>query len=270
MKQRSILLFAATALLISGCTAKTPEPSQETTPVVLEAPPRAVVEPSASELLGQKLKKEMAYEDLRKTVLADGWLPLVTPECKENIGGEAKICDQQPEVESCSGDGHCNMLFAHGDGYTKLKVGIYDGLVKFFEFSALPLDNAAIACPSQDFEVFLKHFASEKAVKDAFTAPLIKVEELVDDEQKGYGYRTVYQPRSNYKDFDLQAKEDGFHVLDGNDEADPIASKIDIQPEGKNQYFIKFQYGMSEGNSYKFKKFKDCWYLTEDPEAPSP
>lgn len=269
MKHRSTFLFAATAFLISGCTAKTPEPNQETTPVALEAPQKAAKALSASELLGQKLKNGMAYEDFRKIVLANGWLPLVTPECRENVGGEAKICYQQPEVEACSGDGHCNMFFANSDG-SKLKVGTYGDLVKFFEFSAMPIDNAATSCPSQDFEAFLKSFASDKAMQKTFTTSLVRVEELVDDYDKGYSSRSIYLNKSDYKDFDLVAKEDGFHVLDSDDKASPTVTAIDIKPDGSEQYIVRFAYGMSEGNSYKFKKLKDCWYLTEDPEAPSP
>lgn len=270
MKHRSILLFVASAFLISGCTAKAPETNPETAPVVLEAPAKAVVEPSASELLGQKLKNEMAYEELRKTVLADGWLPLVTPECKENVGGEAKICDQQPEVESCSGDGHCNMQFAHGDTQAKLRVGTYDGLVKFFEFSLVPNNDITASCPSQNFEEFLQRFASDKEIQTAFTSSFIKVEELVLGGEEGFDTRETYFNKSDYKDFDLEYAKDGFHVIDGDDKVDPTATAIDTKQDGPEQYIVKFSYGMSEGNSYKFKKLKGCWYLTEDPDAPSP
>ena len=128
----------------------------------------------------------MDYEVLKKIVLADGWLPLVTPECKENVGGEAKICYQQPEVESCSGDGHCNMLFAHDNDYAKLKVGIYGDLVKFFEFKDIPIDKNTIACPSQDFEQFFKSFAEDKNIQTAFTQALVKVAKYIDDDERGY------------------------------------------------------------------------------------
>lgn len=272
MNHGKILALASMAVLMLGCKAEAPSAQEANAPASLQTPEAttATATQSATQLLEQKLKKDMPYADLRKIVLAEGWLPLKTEDCKENVGGEALICDQQPETESCSGDGHCNMYFANSVGYSTLKVGTYDDFVKFFEFSAMPVNDNSIACPSQDFKIFLKRFASDKAVQDAFTAPLIKVEELADDEQAGYYNRTVYQQGSNYKDFDLQAQVDGFHVLDGNEEKDPVTTPLDIQPEGKDQYFIKFQYGMSEGNSYRFKKLKDCWYLTEDPEAPSP
>lgn len=265
MKHRSILLFVVTAFLISGCTAKTPEPTQESTPVALKASPKAVTEPSASELLGQKLKKEMAYEDLRKTVLADGWLPLVTPECKENVGGEAKICDQQPEVEACSGDGHCNMLFAHNDGYSKLKVGTYGGLVKFFEFSTLPIDNAAIACPSLDFEEFLKSFAKDKNVQTAFTQSLVKVTKYIDDDEKGYVESTIYFEKSDYHDFFLSYVKNNFFVVDSAGTLSPAPVFPEIKHESNDAYMVKLP-DDPESSSYRFRKKNGCWHLAEDPE----
>ena len=58
------------------------------------------------------LSKDMAYADLRRQVVTDGWQPLPDPQCKANVGGDAAICDQIPELESCSGDGYCVMHFA--------------------------------------------------------------------------------------------------------------------------------------------------------------
>jgi len=57
------------------------------------------------------LTKDMAYADLRNAALETGWTPVVNPECKKNVGGEARICEQVPELESCSGDGYCLMKF---------------------------------------------------------------------------------------------------------------------------------------------------------------
>lgn len=265
MKHKSFLLFSATTFLISGCTAKTPETDTQSPPVVLEAPSKAIVEQSATDLLGQKLKKEMAYEDLRKTVLADGWLPLVTPECKENVGGEAKICDQQPEVEACSGDGNCNMFFAHSDGYTKLKVGTYGDFVKFFEFSALPVDNASIACPSQNFEEFLKNFAKDKNIQSAFTQPLVKVTKYIDDDEKGYVESTIYVEKSDYRDFFLSYVNNDFFVVDSAGALSSSPVFPDIKHEPDNAYMVKLP-DDPESSSYRFRNKNGCWYLTEDPE----
>lgn len=265
MKHRSTFLFVATAFLISGCTAKTPEPNQETTPVVLEAPQKADKALSASELLGQKLKTGMAYEDLRKIVLANGWLPLVTPECKENVGGEAKICDQQPEVEACSGDGHCNMFFANSDGYSKLKVGTYGDLVKFFDFSSVPVNDNSIVCPSQDFEEFLKSFSKDKNIQTAFTMPLVKVTNYIDDDEKGYVESTTYVEKSDYHAFFLTYAKNNFFVVDsaGTLSASPVLPEI--KHESDDTYMVKLP-DDPESSSYRFRKMNGCWNLAEDPE----
>ncbi len=71
------------------------------------------------------LSKGMAYGDFRKAVLAQGWQPLVDPKCKANVvGGKyekicaadpglCQICEDLPELNSCSGDAHCLVQFTH-------------------------------------------------------------------------------------------------------------------------------------------------------------
>jgi hypothetical protein len=71
------------------------------------------------------LTKGMAYADLRKAALQNGWLPLPSPNCKSNVGGTAAVCDEIPEVNACSGDGHCLMFFEHRLEKTKLSVSTY-------------------------------------------------------------------------------------------------------------------------------------------------
>jgi hypothetical protein len=71
------------------------------------------------------LSKGMAYGDFRKAVLAQGWQPLVDAKCKANVvGGKyekickadpglCQVCDDLPELNSCSGDAHCLVQFTH-------------------------------------------------------------------------------------------------------------------------------------------------------------
>ncbi len=266
MKHLNFSFLALATLLIFGCKAQTSAEEKVTAPAA-QIPSVAL---SAEQLLGQKLRKEMSYAELRKTVQAEGWLPLVTPDCKENVGGEALICDTQPELESCSGDGHCNMQFLDAAMTSKLRVGTYDEAVKFFEFSSLAGAPKSVSCPSQNFEKFLQEFSSNKAVKNAFTSPFLKVMEMIDLEGTGYVERQVYIAKSDYKNFDLQYMKDGFHVIDSDGKADETPTPLEIKPQDPGSYFVKYFYGMSEGNSYAFKKKSDCWYLTEDPEAPAP
>lgn len=75
------------------------------------------------------LKKGMAYGDFRKLILAKGWEPVVNAQCKANLAGEGandlctknpqltvcKICDELPELDTCSSDAHCLVRFRHPD-----------------------------------------------------------------------------------------------------------------------------------------------------------
>jgi hypothetical protein len=242
---------------------------------------------SAIRVLEGKLKKQMPYARLREIVLAEGWAPVVDPACKENVGGQALICDQLPELESCSGDGYCLMWFAHSAARNKLRVGTYGDYarwnipgqesalaVRFWEskddgaLAALKMGNAA-ACPSRSFDAFLKAYASDPGVRDVFTSPSVKVMELVS-EGDSMQTRLVDVRKSDYRGFNLAYERGEFHVIDGAGEVDPAASKVDVKPEAGGNYFVSYRYGMSEGNSYRFRGLNGCWYLAEDPEPPSP
>jgi hypothetical protein len=275
MRYKKILALMIALALVAACKQQASEnvaAPAASAPANASGPEQsqkvAAAKLTAAQLLEKKLTKEMPYSELRKTALAEGWLPLVTPECKENVGGEAPVCDAQPELESCSGDGYCNMQFAHGASQTRLKVGTYADNTKFWEFSSAASDGKAAACPAQKFEDFLKTFAGDKAIQKSFTAALVKVEELVDDE-KGYSMRSVYFNQADYKDFNLVYAKDGYHAV-FNDEVGPKPIAVEIKPEAADTFFVKFLYGVSEGNSYRFKNQGGCWKLTEDPEAPSP
>lgn len=91
--------------------------------VVAKSPTRSSTELQAA------FKKDMAYADLRKLVLDGGWTPVVEPACKKNVGGEAEICDQIPELDACSGDGYCIMHFESVSSGEKLDVTTY-GMVE--------------------------------------------------------------------------------------------------------------------------------------------
>jgi hypothetical protein len=83
---------------------------------------------SSSEILNARIKKGMAYADLRKIAIGEGWSPVIDQECKTNvIGGnheelcalhpdldDCRVCGDLPELGSCSGDGYCGMTFSKG------------------------------------------------------------------------------------------------------------------------------------------------------------
>ncbi|WP_024890163.1 hypothetical protein [Luteimonas huabeiensis] len=79
----------------------------------------------------------MAYADLRRAIIAQGWQPTSQPDCKRNVvGGDfericahtpnrCEMCDRRPELEICSGDGHCLLRFASRDGRQTLTINTY-------------------------------------------------------------------------------------------------------------------------------------------------
>ena len=107
---RSLVSALLVCVLATGCQA--PESGEVVSkvedPAAAKPPPApaAKVENVQSKL-EEVLKKDMAYADLRTAVLAQGWKPVATAECRKNVGGDGAICDQLPELESCSGDGYC-------------------------------------------------------------------------------------------------------------------------------------------------------------------
>lgn len=134
---RKFLLAISAALAISACQpqapvadqAKTPPPASENAmdsqpPVSTPPAPQQPSESSTNDLRAA-LKKDMAYADLRKLVVTAGWSPVVDPQCKENVGDEGPLCDQLPELESCSGNGYCLMHFERAGRGEKLDVTTY-------------------------------------------------------------------------------------------------------------------------------------------------
>lgn len=83
------------------------------------------------------LTKGMAYADLRKLLLDEGWEPVKDPQCQIQVvgydektcSGDAdvavcKACTQMPELSAYSGDGYATMRFRHA-GEGRLKVVSY-------------------------------------------------------------------------------------------------------------------------------------------------
>ncbi len=286
MRYRSALIVTL-MLLIAACkpTAPVAEPAAAVAPAAAEAavPPA----PAATSVVESTFTKDMPYADLRKRLTDAGWLPLSDPTCRENVGGEALVCGELPEVESCSGDGHCVMHFANAAEGKRMRVTAYGPsdrwntageesafAVRSWDVSALEpaaksIEGVAPACPSRDFDAFLKAFASDDRVERAFTAPAVKVAELGGGED-GDDTVFVYLPAASYADFNVKHAGNAFHFVDGYGKQDASALDLKVEAQGDDVRMVRYQYGMSEGNSYKFVRKADCWYLTEDPDPPSP
>ena len=84
----------------------------------------AVTSQQAQAIIEANLVKQMPYGDLRSQLIANNWSPTSNSMCKENTGGTATICEEIPELESCSGDGYCLMNFEHRSG-NKISITTY-------------------------------------------------------------------------------------------------------------------------------------------------
>jgi hypothetical protein len=283
-----LLLSTALLMTLAACRATpAPAPAGEA-PAKPPAAPPAATTPAASapaptpsaRPLPAAVAEGKPYAGVRAALLADGWLPLRDPDCRSNIGGDADVCDALPEVERCSGDGHCNMAFA--DGTRRLAIttyGPYDRWNTPGQESALQVTSVELqpappaevppACPSTNFDAFLKVFASDDAVRTAFTAPLVKVAELHSDDQ-GDHERMVYVARDKYAGFNVGFSDGAFHFVDSTGQVDRKPLQLKIARESDDARFVRYDYNVSEGNSYRFRLVDNCWSLTQDPEMPSP
>ncbi|MBP6749526.1 MAG: hypothetical protein KA144_07805 [Xanthomonadaceae bacterium] len=247
--------------------------------------PAAVVEVDAAKAAPaflSGLSQDMPYARLREAVIAAGWVPLRDPACWENVGGAAAVCGALPETESCSGDGACLLWFADPSDGRRLRVSAYGpyerwnvaGQESTFAVRSWDLRPAApvaaSACPNEDFDAFLKRFAADATVRRTFTAPVVEVGELYTDDQGNDASRTVYVPADAYRDFDMVYRDGAFHHEDAKGAVDSAALPVKIESPSANVRVVRFDYGMSEGNSYRFETRGGCWTLTGDPEPPSP
>lgn len=237
--------------------------------------------PADASSIEQSFKKEMPYADMRQSLLDADWLPLRDPKCWENVGGTAEVCNQLPEVESCSGDGYCVMYFANKNQQLVIKIGTYGPYerwnvekekaslaVNFWEISPVK-HSVQENCPSLDFNSFIKQFASDKRLQKNFTDSLVRVAELKSDDDVDYS-RFVYTLATNYDEFNIRYQNNAFHFVNYTGQVDPDDLKLETITVRPHARLIRYQYGMSEGNSYLFEEKNGCWYLTEDPEPPSP
>ncbi len=120
-----------TAALLAGCQADSPAAAAPAnaataTPPTMETDMQSTTPPAGSALDAQ-LRKGMAYGDFRKAVLAAGWEPLPNAACRANLLGDAaeqtcaadpqliqcRICEEMPELDSCSSDALCLVRFRH-------------------------------------------------------------------------------------------------------------------------------------------------------------
>ena len=285
MQYKKTIVLLITLALLAACkqqaaadvaASSTPDTSV-TTQNQMDQP--VATELSAQQKLEKKLTKKMPYAELRKTVLAEGWLPLVTSECKENVGGDAAICDQQPEVESCSGDGHCNMKFAHGENV--FRVGTFADYTKFWEFSVVEKSDSAIvnegkeasgavslavdACTQKGYWSFFESFVKSEAIRKSHTSPKVVVS----------SYSGNAKVEGKYKQFKIGLFDSSWIYVDPATKSSNV-QRLDLKDELiGNTFRVTYQkvdFGPDEElvktigapGAYVFELQNGCWRLTQE------
>ncbi|MGL6290079.1 MAG: hypothetical protein ACRC2H_05275 [Silanimonas sp.] len=285
-----LLLFAVTLAACSDAPAPAaPEPLVTPSPVsdapVDAPPPAAPIETPSLETLpfAATLAAGTPYADARAAVQAAGWRPIITDACAENVGGEATVCRELPELEACSGTGagYCLMAFGSPDASQTLSLrtsGGHDGWAATGDAATVRLDRAELAvvevsteqtCGSSDFLTFLETFAADPTVRAAWTAPLVRVTlryDLGEDSVEVAGL----QHAADFRGFPVTHEGEAFHYVDANGAVDmaPLALRV-TEPDADTRD-VAFDYGLSEGNRVRFVRSGECWQLTEDPDPPSP
>lgn len=285
MRYRTTVLLIA-ALVIVAC--KPTVPAVETTgtaPAATSAeaapPPSPPTQmPAAASSIDAAFVKGMAYADLRKRLIDAGWLPLRDPMCAQNMGGDGLACRALPEVESCSSDGYCNMRFADATEGKRIAIGTYGPYERWNtpgEEASLAVQSweivdvvpsmsaAAPACPAQDFDGFIRAFASDARTRLAFTAPLVEVAELGGGED-GDDPVLVYEQGGDYDQFILQYRDGRWYTAPIEDVAPSTPIEVATRAEAAGAYYV-FIPGSVEGISYRFERRGDCWQLTSDPDV---
>jgi len=273
-------------LAVALATACSDAPASPSSPA---APPPASVEaqasaPSVAALpFAAQLAAGQPYAEVRAAILAAGWRPIVTEACAENVGGEATICRELPELEACSGtgEGFCRMAFGSAEAdqaLTLRTVGGHDGWATTGEAATMRLDRADLgtvdppadrACGSSDFVTFLETFAADPSVRAAWTAPLVRVALRYDLGEDSVDVAAL-QRADEFRGFPVIHQGEAFHHVDANGAVDlaPLALRVtEPDPDTRD---VAFDYGMSEGNRVRFARSGDCWELVEDPDPPSP
>jgi hypothetical protein len=129
----------------------------------------------------------------------------------------------------------------------------------------------APTCPGRDFPSFLKAFAANPNLREQYTMPTVLVVDYVDPAGGGGDSdetKVIKVPRSEYRQFTLRYSNGGFHHASSDETVDPGVLEIKIKHESAD-FLVAYTYGLSEGNSWLFRFHDHCWYLAEDPEAPT-
>lgn len=305
MDFRKSFFLALIASGIAACDASSSSEPASTVPASVNSmqstqPAEEGATSMIAELEG-RLKKGMPYAELRKAVMDEGWEPVTDPECKTKVGGEASICDELPELESCSGDGHCAMNFKHSAEAVNLRVTTYgenddwnvtgpestlavmgwsfsgatqDRVGLSDKASEVTMDNDALlpadACTLAGHGAFLESFVQSEKVRAMYTARQVQIRDprdsgkparLVDKEQ--YNQFKIGLMDYRWVHLDPATNENSHQRLD---------VKQTLAGNTLRVEYVKAEFDSEENlvrtigtpRVYIFEFEKGCWYLTQD------
>ena len=129
-----VIIFACAALLIACGGADAPPTPQTAT----AAQPSASVSSDGMAVVSD-LHAGMAYATFRERVLAHGWTPRANPSCRTHLVGDdasavcartpqlavCRLCEELPELQSCSSDARCLVRFGSHDSAQDLEARAY-------------------------------------------------------------------------------------------------------------------------------------------------
>lgn len=270
---RSTLVCLTIALLATGCSGASSAAHETGT----AAPSGAAGHPIGAPPSGNSA----SYTKLRQRLMLDGWLPLQNVTCLADTG-RPQACNRWLELQRCDASGHCSAAWGNADGIQLMRLQLSgvpsdDGAALTradvrVEGTAqtVPVDqaNPAATCPSTEFMPFLRAFAAQPSLRQAFTAPLVRAKVLVSD---GEGDRTemVYVPGERPEVFDVSYRDGAFHHV-GVEGLDPAPLALDIRQPSPSARDVSYLYGSSEGRGFRFTAHDGCWYLTGNPEPTGP
>jgi hypothetical protein len=134
--------------------------------------------------------------------------------------------------------------------------------------AAAEASSAGADCPSQDFNEFLKAYASDNSIRKRFTAPMVKVARVEESEDGSDQVVMTSVPAEQYDGFlfSYQNGKYGFSKGEaGKISGDPGLQLI-VKAEPDGNYFVTIPDNV-EAISYRFERHGNCWRLSEDPEA---
>ncbi|MET1022875.1 MAG: hypothetical protein ABWX87_01065 [Pseudoxanthomonas sp.] len=215
---------------------------------------------------------------MQHALAEDGWLPLEDRDaCVAAVGQDmANACRNLPELRSCdAAKATCQVQFAKAGQIQRLELVVSgtqsSGAIQLGNLvsaAASPIPDLAAnsppaACPASDFRGFLQHFASHPAARAQFSAPLLQVTRVVEDEESDESARQVLVPQSRQTGFALGYADGRFQLVDSagvtQGPVEPVITENgqDAQVTLPNDV---------EGIAYLFRKDAGCWRLIGNPQ----